>query len=105
MIKEQPREKVEYRENQAAPEGMKDLIGAGDRNRVNLVNLFSFFTVDCDSNATLFLRNAYEGASSRARGWLSEAGSDEGLIVSTFLERVIFSLSWRDWIGCIPKGT
>ena len=54
--------------------GNKDLIGAGDRNRVNSVTLFSFFIVDCGPNATGFLRDAYEGTSPRARGRLNEAG-------------------------------
>ena len=34
----------------------------------------SFFVVDGGSNATGFLRDAYEGASPRARGRLNEAG-------------------------------
>ena len=84
---------------------MKDLIGAGDRNRVNLANLFSFFIVNFDSNATAFLRNVYEGASPRAQGWLGEAGNDKGLLVSAFLETTMSSLFWRDRIGYIPEGT
>ena len=41
------REKVEYRENQGRHRGNKDLIGAGDRDRVNYVTLllFSYLTV------------------------------------------------------------
>ena len=56
---------------------MKDLIGAGVRNRVNSLTLFIFFQkiVDCGSNATGFLRDAHEGAPPRARGMLNEAGS------------------------------
>ena len=84
---------------------MKDLVGVGGRNRVNLVNLFIFFMVICDSNATDFLRNACEGASPRARGWLGEVGNDKGLITPAFLERTMCSLFWRDRIGYIPKGT
>ena len=38
------------------------------------MTVLTFFIVDCDSNATGFLRNAYEGASPRARGTLNETG-------------------------------
>ena len=38
------------------------------------MTLLSFFVVDCDSNATGLLRDAYEGASPRARGRLNDAG-------------------------------
>ena len=65
---------VEYRENQGRQRGIKDLVSAGDRNRVNSVILFFFFIVDCGSNATGFLRDAYEGASPLARGRMDEAG-------------------------------
>ena len=47
-VKKIIREKVEYRENQSRHRGNKDLIGAGDRNRVNSVTLlllFSYLTV------------------------------------------------------------
>ena len=66
--------KVEYQENQSRHRGIRDLIGVGDRNRVNSMTLLSFFIVDCGSNAPGFLRDAYKGASPRARGRLSEAG-------------------------------
>ena len=65
---------VEYRENQGRQRGIKDLVSAGDRNRVNSVILLLFFIVDCGSNATGFLRDAYEGASPLARGRMDEAG-------------------------------
>ena len=59
--------------------------------------------VNCDSNATEFLRNAYEGALPRARGWMSEAGSGKGLTVSAFLERTMSSLFGAIGLAVSPK--
>ena len=40
------------------------------------MDLVQFLVVDCDSDATRFLRDAHEGASPRARRRLNEAGGN-----------------------------
>ena len=57
-----PREKVEHGENRAAAEGVKHLVDAGDRNLRNLGDFVQYLVVDCDSDATRFVRDAHEGA-------------------------------------------
>ena len=66
------------RSHSLSPLGIKDLIGAGNRNRVNSVTFFffSFFIFDCGSNATGFFRDTYMEASPRARRRLDEAGGN-----------------------------
>ena len=74
-----PREKVEHRENRAAAEGVKHLVDAGDRNLRDLGDLVQFLVVDCDSDATRFLRDARKGARPRRRGVLNAAGCEIGV--------------------------
>ena len=74
-----PREKVEHGENRAAAKGVKNLVEAEDRNLRNLDDLVQFLVVDCDSDATRFLRDAHEGARPRRRGVLNEADCEIGV--------------------------
>ena len=48
----------------------------GDRDLWDLVDLVQFLTVDCDSDAAVFIWNAYEGAGPRRRGVLHDAGGE-----------------------------
>ena len=45
----------------------------------NLGDLVQFLVVDCDSDATRFLRDAHEGAQPRRRGVLNETGREIGV--------------------------
>ena len=60
-----PREKVEHGENRTAAEGVKHLVDAGNRNLWDLGDLVQFLVVDCDVDATRFLRDAHKGTRPR----------------------------------------
>ena len=58
---------------------MKHLVDAGGRNLRNLGDLVQFLVVDCDSDATRFLRDAHKEARPRRRGVLNEAACEIGI--------------------------
>ena len=59
------------------------------------MTLFKFLVVDCDSDATRFLRDAHEGARPRRRGVLNETGREIGVKNGVYL----FGEDWVKSVG------
>ena len=90
-----PKKRSKTEKTEPTPRVSSHLVDAGDRNLRNLGDLVQFLVVDCDSDATRFLRDAHEGAGPRRRGVLNETGRKIGVQNGGYL----FGEDWVKSVG------